>query len=119
MMATGNVGAVIKDLKARIGGIATALVSRDGLVLYADVPAGVYTETFAIMCATILGAAATANTELNRSPPERIVIEGNDSKTIIVGSGKKALLVAVVDQTADISKVLGEVAKVADLLKAN
>ena len=118
-MATGNVGAVIKDLKTKVGGIATALVSRDGLVLYADVPAGVYTETFAIMCATILGAAATANTELNRAPPERIVVEGNDSRTIIVGSGKKALLVAVVDQTADVAKVLDEVAKVADLLRPN
>ena len=118
-MATGNVGTVIKDLKTRIGGIATALVSRDGLVLYADVPAGVYTETFAIMCATILGAAATANTELNRAPPERIVVDGNDSKTIIVGSGKKALLVAVVDQTVDMTKILAEVVKVAELLKAN
>ena len=117
MMATSNVGAVIKDLKARIGGLATALVSRDGLVLYADVPAGVYTETFAIMCATILGAAATANTELNRAPPDRIVIEGTDSKTIIVGSGKKALLVAVVEQTSDSARVLAEVGKVAELLK--
>jgi hypothetical protein len=117
MMATGNVGTVIKDLKQRIGGIAAALVSRDGLVLYADVPAGVYTETFAIMCATILGAAATANTELNRAPPERIVIEGNDSRTVIVGSGKKALLVAVVDQSADVQKVLAEATKVAELLK--
>ncbi|MGC2035508.1 MAG: roadblock/LC7 domain-containing protein [Thermoplasmata archaeon] len=118
MMATGNVGTVIRDLKARISAIATALVSRDGLVLYADVPSGVYTETFAIMCATILGAAATANTELNRAPPERIVIEGNDSKTIIVGSGKKALLVAVVDQSSETAHVLSEVGKVAELLKA-
>jgi uncharacterized protein len=117
MMATGNVGTVIKDLKGRLSGIAAALISRDGLVLYADVPAGVYTETFAIMCATILGAAATANTELNRAPPDRIVIEGNDSKTIIVGSGKKALLVVVVDQGADANKVLAEATKVADLLK--
>jgi predicted regulator of Ras-like GTPase activity (Roadblock/LC7/MglB family) len=118
-MATGNVGTVVKDLKTRIAGVAAALVSRDGLVLFADVPAGVYTETFAIMCATILGAAATANTELNRAPPERIIIEGNDSKTIIVGSGKKALLVAVVDKTADVAHVLEEVGKVAELLKAN
>jgi predicted regulator of Ras-like GTPase activity (Roadblock/LC7/MglB family) len=118
MMATGNVGTVVKDLKSRIGGIATALVSRDGLVLYADVPAGVYTETFAIMCATILGAAATANTELNRAPPDRIVVEGSDSRTIIVGCGKKSLLVAVVDHAADIGKALTEVSKVAELLKA-
>ena len=75
-----------------------------------------YTETFAIMCATILGAAATANTELNRAPPGKIVIEGNDSKTVIVGSGKKALLVAVVDQSADANRVLAEVGKVAELL---
>ncbi len=118
-MATGNVGAVIKELKTRISGIATALVSRDGLVLYADVPAGVYTETFAIMCATILGAAATANTELNRSPPDRIVVEGTDSRTIIVGSGKKALLVAVVDQSADVDHVVDEATKVAEMLKTS
>ena len=119
MYAVADARVVLRELRTNVSGIATALVSRDGLVLYADVPAGVYTETFAIMCATILGAAATANTELNRAPPERIVVEGNDSKTIIVGSGKKALLVAVVDQTADVAKVLEEVAKVADLLKAN
>jgi uncharacterized protein len=119
MMATGNVGAVIKDLKNRIDGIATALVSRDGLVLYADVPPGVYTETFAIMCATILGAAATANTELNRAAPDRIVVEGTDSRTIIVGSGKKALLVAVVEHTGNVNKVIDEVTKVAELLKAS
>ncbi len=119
MLSNGTAWDVVHGLKTRIGGIATALVSRDGLVLYADVPAGVYTETFAIMCATILGAAATANTELNRAPPERIVIEGNDSKTIIVGSGKKALLVSVVDQSADLTKVLAEVVKVADLLRVD
>jgi predicted regulator of Ras-like GTPase activity (Roadblock/LC7/MglB family) len=117
MMAAGNVGGAIKDLKNRISALATALVSRDGLVLFADVPAGVYTETFAIMCATILGAAATANTELNRAPPERILIEGNDSKTLIVGSGKKALLVAVVDQSADTNRVLAELVRTAEAVK--
>jgi uncharacterized protein len=117
MMATGNIGTVVKELKTRISALAVALVSRDGLVLYADVPSGVYTETFAIMCATILGAAATANTELNRSAPERILVEGSDSKSVIVGCGKKALLVAVVDQSADVGKVFAEVTRVADLLK--
>ncbi len=119
MMAAGNIGSVIKEFKARVGATATALVSRDGLVLFADVPVGVYTETFAIMCATILGAAATANTELNRAPPERIVIEGADSKTLIVSSGKKALLVAVVDHAADTEKVLADLIHTADLVKTS
>ncbi len=112
----GDLRIALTDLKTRIGGIATALVSRDGRVLCADVPAGVHPETFAIMCATILGAAATANTELSRAPPERIVVEGNDSKTIIVGSGTKALLVAVVDRTSDVTKLLGDVVQVAGSL---
>lgn len=108
---------VVKDLKTRIGAIAAALISRDGLVLSADVPTGVYTETFAIMCATILGAAATANTELNRSPPNHIVVEGTDSKTLIVGSGKKALLVAVVNRDTGTDSALAELSKVADMVK--
>jgi hypothetical protein len=112
-----DVNEVVKDLKNRIGAVASALVSRDGLVLSADVPDGVYTETFAIMCATILGAAATANTELSRAPPAHIVVEGPDSKTLIVGSGKKALLVAVVDHDTDTQNTLKELEKVAELVK--
>ncbi|MGP8077131.1 MAG: roadblock/LC7 domain-containing protein [Thermoplasmata archaeon] len=118
MMATGNVGTVIKDLNTRIEGMATALVSRNGSVLFADVPAGIYTETFAIMCATIFGASATANTEFNRMPPKQIIIEGRDSTTVIVGRGEKALLIAVVDKPADVTKVLGEVVKLAEVLLA-
>jgi hypothetical protein len=38
---------------------------------------------------------------------------------ILVGSGKKALLVAVVDRSTDLIKVLDEVGKFAGLLNAN
>ena len=40
MIATESVAAVLTDLKSRIGGIATALVSRNGLVLFADLLKG-------------------------------------------------------------------------------
>jgi uncharacterized protein len=119
MMAVGHVGTVIKALAARIEAMATALVSRNGVVVFADLPAGVYSETFAIMCATIFGAAANANAELSRAPPERIVIEGNDSTTVIFGRAEKALLIAVVDKSADVTKVLAEVGKVAEILMAS
>ncbi|HKN07159.1 MAG TPA: roadblock/LC7 domain-containing protein [Thermoplasmata archaeon] len=119
MLAVRNVGNEIVELNARIGGIATALVARNGVVLFAELPAGVSAETFAIMCATIFGAAATADSELNRRPPERILLEGSDSTTVIVGRGDRALLVAVVDRSADLTRVLEEVGKVADLLLTN
>ncbi|HXQ78859.1 MAG TPA: roadblock/LC7 domain-containing protein [Thermoplasmata archaeon] len=116
MMALRNVGNEIHELNARIGGIATALVARNGVVLFADLPAGVPSETFAIMCATLFGAAATAGAELNRRPPDRILIEGSDSTTVLVGKGEKALLVAVVDRSVDLARVLEEVGKLAERL---
>lgn len=116
MMATESVGTVLRDLKSRVGGIATALVARNGVVLSADLPEGVFAETFSVMCATILGAATTASRELSRTDPQRVVFEGPDSTTLIVGAGETALLVVVVDRTADSARVVSEVAKFVDLV---
>jgi hypothetical protein len=118
-MATRNVGAVLGDLKNRIGAIATALVSRDGLVVHAEMPAASYADTFAVMCATILGAAGTANSELGQAPPDRIVVEGPGSRLILVGAGRKTFLVAVVDESTEPRAAIDEVARFADLLATN
>lgn len=115
MMATESRTAALHDLKTRIGGIATAFVSRNGLVLSADLPEAVYAETFAVMCDAIFGAATTADGELNHSGPERIMIEGCDSKSVIVRSGDDALLVALVNASEDYGKVLSETTKFATL----
>jgi len=117
MMATENVGTLLTDLKHRIGAIGVALVGRDGLVAYADLPAGAYAETFSVMCATILGASVTASAELGHGSPERILIEGDESKMVIVACGAHALLVAAVAPAASVPDVVGEMTKFADLLK--
>lgn len=116
MMASRTVGTVLQDLKGRIDGLAAALVARDGTVLYADLPEGVFAETFAVMCATMVGAGVTAHGELRRGPPERIVIDAADARTVIVSGGTGAILAIVVDLSADLSKVCGEIDKFANLL---
>lgn len=118
MMATGSVHALLRDLKTRVGGVAAALVARNGIVLFADLPDGVFAETFAVMCATIVGAATTANRELHRAGPERVVIEGRDATTVIVGSGESALLIVVVDGWSDLEAVISETAKFAHFVEA-
>jgi predicted regulator of Ras-like GTPase activity (Roadblock/LC7/MglB family) len=117
MMAAESVDAVLRDLKTRVGGIAAALVSRNGLVLFADLPEGVVAENLAVMYATILGASTTANSELGRVKAERIVIEGPDTKAVLVESGENALLVVVVDASASAERTLGEATNFAELLK--
>jgi predicted regulator of Ras-like GTPase activity (Roadblock/LC7/MglB family) len=113
-----NMNDVVKNLKINTGALAVAVVSRDGLVIAAEMPPGVYTETFAIMCATILGASITALSELKRTTPERVIIESSDTRTIILGAGKKALLICVVDSAKDMNVVLPECQKAVDAIKA-
>lgn len=85
----------LKGLRNSCESIAAAVVSRDGVVLAADMPENVTKETFSIMCATILGAGMTAATELKRASPKRIVLEGPDAKIVIREVGRRALLVVV------------------------
>jgi uncharacterized protein len=116
MNVNASASDLVRDLKQRVGATATALVARDGAVLHADLPGGTYAETFAIMCATIFGAASTANTELARGVPDRVVIEGADSRTLIVRTGPGPLLVAVVDLGIEPVFALGELLKFASLV---
>jgi len=105
----------ITNLRGTLGADAVALISRDGLLIESDIGISMFAETFAIMCATVLGAAVTANSELKKSPPERVVIASHDSKLIVTGAGKRGLLVAVVKPTDSESHVLGEMRKVAEV----
>lgn len=71
------------------------------------------------MCATILGAAVAAHLDLGRATPTRVVFEGNDSTTIIVPSGRQALLVAVIDRSVDVATTLEEAGRSVRLLEGN
>ncbi len=107
----------LRGLRASCGAMASAVVSRDGLVIAADLPEGVSMETFAIMCATLLGAASTANSELKVGIPQNVLVESEDAKMILVGAGRKALLVTVLGKKGDASLALKKLDEIADKLK--
>ncbi len=109
MFAMADLHATVRALHARIGSTATAVISRNGGVLFAELPAGMFAETFAIMCATVFGAAGAAAAELGRSPPRQIILEGSGSRTVLVGNGGTTLLVAVVDDLANLNRVLEQI----------
>jgi uncharacterized protein len=116
MMATRSAGALLADLKSHTGAIATALVSRNGLVVHAETLSGCHVETFALMCATVVGAADAASAEVGQSPPDRIVVVGGGSKLVMVPAGKQALLVAAVGGSSELRAVVAEVASLAQTL---
>ncbi|MEK6850911.1 MAG: roadblock/LC7 domain-containing protein [Candidatus Thermoplasmatota archaeon] len=93
--------------KIREAGVdAVGVVSRDGSVLAADLPAGVSRETFSIMCATIHGAGMTISNELRRSPPKRITLHVDEGTVVIAEVGRRALVVFVLAHGSDFDGLL-------------
>ncbi len=86
-------------------------------MIAADLPEGVSMETFAIMCATLLGAASTAHSELRISTPQHVMVEGEDAKMILVGAGRKALIVSVIGRKGDSNAALKKLNELAETIK--
>ena len=74
-----------------------AVVSRNGIPLAYELPAGSHVDAFSTLSATILGASEVIFSGIGKSEPERILIESNNGTYIAVGVGPKALLVAIAD----------------------
>lgn len=77
-------------------GVHYALVSREGLPVASKLPNAVHEETFAIMSATMLGAAATVNNELRGDEPEFITVKAVTFETFLAGVTKDLLVVLIV-----------------------
>lgn len=87
--------------KLKSSGIeASAVISRDGTLLAADVAPGEEHKIFAPMYAAMLGAAEEASSELRMGIPRRVVMEVGDKKLTATGAGPKALVVALIGSGA-------------------
>jgi hypothetical protein len=107
----------LRSLRQSCGAVASAVISRDGLVIAADLPEGVSMETFAIMCATLIGAASTAHSELRIGTPLHVVVESEDAKMVLVGAGRKALIVTVIGKKSDANVALKKLEELAETIR--
>ena len=96
---------------------ASAIVSRDGILICSDMPEGVVAETFAAMSATMLGAAETATIELKKGLPGKVIVESKNSKLICMGAGPKALLIVMAEPEAGLGLILIELEKTVARIK--
>ncbi len=108
---------VLRALRQEFGALASAIVSRDGLIMAGDIPEEVSSETFGIMCATLLGAASTAHSELRIGTPIGVIVESEESMMIVVGAGRKALIVTVIPREADCESAKKKLEELADTIK--
>ena len=77
-------------------GVHYSLVSREGLPVSSKLPNNVHEETFAIMSATMLGAASTVNNELRGDEPQFMTVKSTEFETFLSGVTKDLLVVLII-----------------------
>src|SRR3990172_2112322 len=93
---------LLKELR-KVGEMqGSAVVSRDGLIIAADLSKDVDEETFAAMSAAMQGAAETAVSELKKGRLNEIIIDSERKKLISVGAGELAILVCLTKREINI-----------------
>lgn len=108
---------LLTDLKNMGGVEACAAVSRDGLLIRASMEREHFVDSMAAMSATMLGAAETATTQAGKGVPNRVIVESDYGRLIVVGAGPKALLILLAGPDTGLGLILLELEKSASKLK--
>lgn len=78
---------------------AAAVIRRDGVLIASNLPSDFQErEIFAMMSATILGAAKKISTKHALGLPSRIIVKAHEGYIVISGAGTKALLVCFINE---------------------
>jgi predicted regulator of Ras-like GTPase activity (Roadblock/LC7/MglB family) len=102
---------ILAKLKSGSDVEGAAIITRDGLVVCADMNGSIDSDVFAAMTATMHGAAETAAQELKKSDPDSVIVESKDGKIIILGAGTIAVLACIVSPKAKLGLILLEMKK--------
>ena len=108
---------LLADLKNMGGVEACAAASRDGLLIRAIIQKELFVDSLAAMSATILGAAETATMQVEKGVPNRVIVETDYGRLVVVGAGPKALLIVLATTDTGLGLILLELEKSATKLK--
>ncbi|MDY6931087.1 MAG: roadblock/LC7 domain-containing protein [Halobacteriota archaeon] len=97
---------------------ASALVSRDGLLMASNVGGDIRPETFAALGASISDVTESAISELYKGEVDRIIVETKDGNIITESVDSKALLVTLTKKNpSKMRPILTEIEKAAEKVK--
>ena len=89
----GMMEIILKEINEAGGIEASAIASRDGLLICTTLSDQNQAEIFVAMSATMIGAAEAVSTELGKGIPERTIVETQTGKIIGTGAGPKAIAI--------------------------
>ncbi len=89
---------LLKGLKQE-GVLGVAAIDKEGNVIESDIPPDAHPETFGIMCATIIGASNSVNSELEHGSVKRTIVDSAKGKLIIANTKTDLILAVVVEKS--------------------
>ncbi len=106
---------ILDDLQA-VGGIElSAIVSRQGLLMVSkETSAGLNSEAFAALTATLYMSAESTMMRLGNQRPKSIMVETGEKHLITYAAGHDALIVVLAGNQGYIGLILNELKKAAE-----
>lgn len=106
---------ILLNLKNMEGVKMIALASRDGFLIGEH--ASDDKEMLTLMSATMLSAAETVTTQLEKVSPDRVVVEFKGGKLITTSAGQKALISVMATQDASLDPIFSELERTAGKIR--
>lgn len=116
MKCTNGLAEVLSDINRNRLIESAVIATRDGALINA-IPEYKNMNIFAAVTSTIIGAAEAALSEIGKNEPERIIIDTEKGRIIVMGSGSKTLLSAVIKPDVEIEFAFAEIEKIANKIK--
>jgi predicted regulator of Ras-like GTPase activity (Roadblock/LC7/MglB family) len=106
---------ILDDLQS-VGGVELcAIVSKQGLLMVSrEASAGLDSEAFAALTATLYMSAESTTIRLSKQKPKSIIVQTDDKQLITYAAGPDALIVVLVGNEGYIGLILSEIKKAAE-----
>jgi predicted regulator of Ras-like GTPase activity (Roadblock/LC7/MglB family) len=99
---------ILEDLERRTEIRASAVVSRDGLMMASALPKDVDEDAISAMSAGILSIGTRVGQVLKQGGVEEVTIKGEKGYTVTMGCGSSAVLIATAPEDAKLGMIYFE-----------
>lgn len=116
-MRTEAMMAVLRELNGTSADIeASAVVSRDGLMMASQMPANMDEDRIGAMSAAMLALGARSAQELGCGGLEQLMVKGDQGYVLMTQAGKEAVMTLVAKPTAKLGLIFLDVKRAAESL---
>lgn len=95
---------------------ASAVVSRDGLVMASLLSESADADRFGAMCASLLALASKAASEVDRGKLRQVILDGSKGPMLLTHAGEVAVLAVAARSQANLGRLIMETRKTATKL---